>query len=108
MRTRPRPRAGVLTQFALAGVVLAARAPIVLAQSPDRPRPNGGENLQVVDTSFRVTLRARTYRPGKGPVVTVDEAHHNFHTIGGRYRPFANLVEADGFTVRPGRALISA
>ena len=34
-----------------------------------------------------------------GPRVLVDEAHHNFHTAVGRYRPFAELLVADGFLV---------
>ncbi len=63
---------------------------------------------QVVDTNFKASLASRTYAAGKAPVVTVDEAHHNFHTAGGRYRPFASLLEADGFTVRSGRERLSA
>jgi hypothetical protein len=89
--------ARTLIRAALLGAALAGTH-TTLAQTPK------GENLQVVDTAFRPLLRQRTYRPGAGPVVTVDEAHHNFHTIAGRYRPFARLLEADGFTVRPGRA----
>src|SRR5262249_44081584 len=80
---------------------------ILQAQSTSRPA-SGGTNAQVVDTTFKPRLNTRTYRPGAGPVVTVDEAHHNFHTVGGRYRPFANLLAADGFTLRSGRAPLSA
>ena len=97
MTIRPRAPTVALAQRALvAGLVIACVPLVLVAQS------------QVVDTAFRPPLHARTYRPGAGPVVTVDEAHHNFHTIGGRYRPFASLLEADGFTVRAGRAPISA
>ncbi len=42
---------------------------------------------------------------GEGPVVAIDGAHQNFHTIEGRYAPFATLVRADGY--RP-RALTEA
>ena len=35
------------------------------------------------------------------PVVLIDEAHNNFHTAGGRYKPFADLVTSDGYTVTP-------
>ena len=28
-------------------------------------------------------------------MVLIDEGHHNFHTLGGRYAPFARLVERD-------------
>ena len=57
---------------------------------------------QVMDTAFVPRLRGGpTYASGKGPVVLIDEAHNNFHTASGRYRPFAKLLEADGFVVRP-------
>ena len=60
---------------------------------------------QVVDTAFSPALRAApTFAAGKGPLVLVDEAHNNFHTAGGRYRPFAKLLQADGFVVRPSTA----
>jgi hypothetical protein len=32
-------------------------------------------------------------------VVYIDEGHNNFHTIDGRYLPFARLLERDGYTV---------
>jgi hypothetical protein len=60
---------------------------------------------QVVDTAFTPRLRApRSVVSGTAPVVTIDEAHHNFHTASGRYRPFVRLLEADGFTVQSGTA----
>ena len=60
---------------------------------------------QVVDTTFSPRLRAAPSFPlGRGPAVTIDEAHHNLHTASGRYRPFVRLLEADGFVVRPGAA----
>jgi hypothetical protein len=56
---------------------------------------------QVVDTTFIPRVRsAPAYAAGRGPVVMIDEAHHNFHTATGRYQPFARLVTADGFVVR--------
>jgi hypothetical protein len=43
------------------------------------------------------------------PRVVVDEAHHNASTAGiaGRYRPFARLLEADGYDVRNGKVEFS-
>jgi len=35
-----------------------------------------------------------------GPVIAIDEAHANFHTSTGRYRPFAELLRADGYRVK--------
>lgn len=47
------------------------------------------------------------HRPGKGPVVMVDEAHFNFHTINGRFQDFARALERDGYIVSPGRSPFS-
>ena len=38
------------------------------------------------------------------PTVLIDEAHHNFHTMGGRYKPFAQLITSDGYHVVPNRS----
>ena len=56
---------------------------------------------QVVDTAFVPRVRsAAAYPNGRGPVVMIDEAHHNLHTATGRYQPFARLVALDGFVIR--------
>ena len=60
-----------------------------------------GEALQVPDTEFVASLKVeRTTLGQRRRVVAIDEAHHNFHTLRGRYRPFAQLLEADGYVVR--------
>jgi hypothetical protein len=41
------------------------------------------------------------------PKVLFDEAHNNFHTAGGRYAPFVNLISHDGFTVDRNREAFS-
>src|SRR5204862_6612360 len=33
------------------------------------------------------------------PVILFDEAHNNYHKATGRYKPFARLMENDGFRV---------
>ena len=48
------------------------------------------------------------YPPEKGPIILVDEAHFNFHTIEGRYRDFARALELDGYVVHPGKKHFSA
>ena len=56
---------------------------------------------QVVDTTFVARVRSSpAYPTGRGPVVMIDEAHHNLHTATGRYRPFVKLVEGDVIYVR--------
>jgi hypothetical protein len=60
---------------------------------------------QIVDSTFTPTLRApAAFSHERGPIVLVDEAHDNFHTVSGRYRPFVRLLEADGFVVRASSA----
>lgn len=58
---------------------------------------------QVADTAFRPSVSAPAWAARTGPLVLLDEAHENFHTVDGRYRPFVRLLEHDGFVVRPNR-----
>ena len=37
------------------------------------------------------------------PVVFIDAAHNNFHTADGRYKPFADLLKNDGYTILPNK-----
>ncbi len=55
---------------------------------------------QVSDTLWQPKVSHPMFAAGQGPVVYIDEAHHNFHTMGGRFAPFARLLQADGFGVR--------
>ncbi|MBI3210829.1 MAG: DUF4350 domain-containing protein [Candidatus Solibacter usitatus] len=54
---------------------------------------------QQADGKFEANVR-RVFS-GDGPEVHVDEGHNNFHTIGGRYKPFAKLLEKAGARPRP-------
>ncbi len=58
---------------------------------------------QVADTLFKATVGSPAYREGTGPTVFIDEGHHNFHTMGGRYLPFARFLQKDGYVVKPHR-----
>jgi hypothetical protein len=62
---------------------------------------------QKADSSFtpRVTNAAYT---SSGPTVCIDEAHNNSHTAKGLYRPFAELLEHDGYTVHRSRRRLDA
>jgi uncharacterized protein (DUF2249 family) len=55
---------------------------------------------QVADTGYHPVIHHPAYKSGKGPVVFIDEGHHNFHTKEGRYKAFSNLVERDGYVVK--------
>jgi hypothetical protein len=39
----------------------------------------------------------------KGPKILFDEAHNNFHTTTGRYKPFVDLITNDGYDVMPNK-----
>ncbi|MFH0843688.1 MAG: hypothetical protein V1903_13870 [Bacteroidota bacterium] len=54
---------------------------------------------QVADTTFAPVIPRPEYPAGKGPVVAIDEGHYNFHTVDGRYLPFASLLRRDGYVV---------
>jgi len=54
---------------------------------------------QVADSAFHPDVGPPAFAPGAGPRVALDQAHHDFHTVDGRYLSFARLLRADGFVV---------
>ena len=66
--------------FALAFLI----SPVVAQQAPD--------------LEFNTSVENPAYKR-EGPRVMFDEAHHNFHTTDGRYKPFADLLSNDGYRV---------
>lgn len=62
---------------------------------------------QTTDPDFRPTV-ARPAYAADGPMAVIDGAHRNFHTVDGRYAPFAALLRADGYRVRGGTAPFDA
>jgi hypothetical protein len=54
---------------------------------------------QEADPKYKPPLPRPAYESAKGPRVAIDEAHHNFHTAEGRYKPFAELLRRDGYRV---------
>jgi len=76
--------------------VLALLVSLIVFGNPARAQ-------QVADTTFRPVVGAPRFGPGEGPLVLIDEGHLNFHTMDGRYLPFARLLERDGWRVAPHR-----
>lgn len=62
---------------------------------------------QRADASFGLKVTNPRYSEGHGPIILLDEAHHNFHTTEGRYRPFTEFLAKDGYRVQPNRAPFS-
>lgn len=78
-----------LTCRLLAGVCVIALAIAGLAQ-------------QVADPDFDTTVAKPAYTK-KHPRILLDEAHNNFHTASGRYKPFVDLITNDGYQVNPNK-----
>ncbi len=62
---------------------------------------------QVADPNFDAKVAHPAYAKN-GPKVLFDEAHNNFHTASGRYKPFADLITNDGYQVMPNKQKFSA
>jgi hypothetical protein len=57
-----------------------------------------GVAQQLADPEFNTNVANPAYTKSE-PRILFDEAHHNFHTIDGRYKPFADLLRNDGYRV---------
>jgi hypothetical protein len=61
---------------------------------------------QLPDPEFNTSVENPAYKKD-GPRVMFDEAHHNFHTFDGRYKPFVDLISNDGYRVIRSRQAFS-
>ena len=55
----------------------------------------------MADHGADVSVAAPAFPKDAGPIVAIDSGHQNFHTLEGRFAPFARLLSNDGFRVRP-------
>ncbi|WP_420934878.1 DUF4350 domain-containing protein [Alteromonas sp. A081] len=65
------------------------------------------DSPQQADPNFIPKNTHKTFSQNNSPVVFVDEAHNNFLTASGRYSPFVQVLESDGYTVRPNNSRFS-
>lgn len=63
---------------------------------------------QMPDREFQPPVPRPAFAEGRGPRLAVDEAHHNFHTLGNRFWAFGELARRDGYRVAPLRSAFSA
>ena len=63
---------------------------------------------QLADKAIDVSVVDPIFGRDAGPTVAIDGAHHNFHTVDGRYAPFAALLRNDGFRVQGSTAQFTA
>ncbi len=67
-----------------------------VAACGDADRTDG--TTQYPDDSFTVPDgKSPRFQEKQGPVVSIDETHHNYHTVDDKYRSFANLLRDDGY-----------
>lgn len=74
-------------------------------QMPALRQQQGGG--QMADPNFNAKVDKPAYERS-GPKVLFDEAHNNFHTASGRYKPFADLVTNDGYQIIPNKQKFSS
>ena len=53
----------------------------------------------VNDAGVDTTVARPAFAQGEGPIVAIDGGHDNYHTMAGRYQPFAALLGHDGLRV---------
>jgi hypothetical protein len=99
-----RERFTVLEAIRLGGVIGLT---LLASSCADGQTASTVEPPRTVDDSFEAVLNDPAFSPGEGPVVCIDEAHNNFHTAEGTYRPFARVLEEDGYRVRRSMARAS-
>ncbi len=63
---------------------------------------------QAADDDWTASVSQPEFGFGEGPVVLVDAAHGNWHTIDGRFKAFAELLRQDGYRVRSAESVISS
>ncbi len=55
---------------------------------------------QRFDTTFTPHIVESLYDSISSPIICIDSAHNNLHTLGGGFSPFARLMKANGFQMR--------
>jgi hypothetical protein len=76
-------------------------------QMPPLTQQSQAGGGQMADPNFNAKVEHPAYKKD-GPKVLFDEAHNNFHTATGRYKPFADLITDDGYQVIPNKEKFSA
>ena len=58
---------------------------------------------QQPDPDFIPKNTKNSFSELSSPIVFIDEAHNNFLTQNGRYKPFSQVLSSDGYTVQPSK-----
>jgi hypothetical protein len=93
----PMTRKGVIAAVVIAVSLAALAGGAVWLVTGDPP----------YDRAFETRVEDPAY-PGGGPVVVYDEGHRNIHTTTTGYKPLAELLRSDGYSVRVSGQPLSA
>ncbi len=63
---------------------------------------------QYADSTFDTSVKLPAYSQSIHPKILFDEAHFNFHTANGRYKPFAAILRNDGYVIIPNKQVITS
>jgi len=55
---------------------------------------------RIPDTTFVPKIESAEFKAGAEPIICIDSAHNNLHTLDGSFAPFAKLMKANGFLMR--------
>jgi thiol:disulfide interchange protein DsbD len=91
-----------VTGFIEAGEFLERMKNVTGQQTASKVEPP-----RTADESFHFEIESPAFPSGKGPVVLIDEAHNNFHSATGTYKPFAALLKKDGYVVKRAKTKIT-
>ncbi|MCD6498258.1 MAG: hypothetical protein J7M25_08190 [Deltaproteobacteria bacterium] len=83
------------------------RKALLFPRQPGASRQDDGV-VQRADRGFVPAVTHPAYPSGKGPVLCLDEAHHDYHRVAGRFRAFCDLARLDGYRVRSLRQAFSS
>jgi len=61
------------------------------------------DSAQKADPDFKPKNTKISFSSENSPIVFIDEAHNNFHTANGRYKPFVQVLTSNGYTVKPSK-----
>lgn len=59
-----------------------------------------GISQQVADTLYSPVISNPVFSRGEGPIIMIDDAHTNFHTLNGRFKAFATVLKKDGYVLQ--------
>lgn len=65
------------------------------------------QSQQRFDTTFTPHIVEPLFDESFAPVICIDSAHNNLHTLGGGFSPFARLMKANGFRMQDMNSSVS-